>query len=89
MRPAMASIPSEGAVQNAPVIYRAARRCILPSSYMFLAVGAPLKNQSWKPYNAIGSMHVLYRRRFWMGNMPRDALPKSFIALRVERHLVV
>ena len=46
MRPAMASIPSEGVVRNTPVIHRAAQCCIFPSSYMFLAVGAPLKNQS-------------------------------------------
>jgi len=64
MSPAMASMPSEGKVQKAPVIQRAALRCIFLSSYMLLAVGAPLKNQSWNLYRAIGSMHVLYSKHF-------------------------
>ena len=64
MSPAMASMPSEGKVQKALVIQRAALRCIFLSSYMLLAVGAPLKNQSWNLYRAIGSMHVLYSKHF-------------------------
>jgi len=46
IRPAMASIPSEEAMWKAPVIQRAALCCIFFSSYMLLAVGAPLKNHS-------------------------------------------
>jgi len=64
MSPAMASMPSEGEVRKAPVIHRVARRCIFLSSYTLLPVGAPLKNQSWNPYSAIGSMHVLYSKCF-------------------------
>ena len=88
MRPAIASTPSEGDVRKAPMIHKAALRCILFSSVMFFVVGAPLKSQSWKPYEAIGTMHVLYRRRFCDGRSPLDELPSIFMALRVERHLV-
>ena len=88
MRPVIASIPSEGDVRKAPVIQRAAFRCILFNSLMFLMIGAPLKNQRLNPYNAMGKMHVLYRSRFCIGSMPREELPSIFMALRVERHLV-
>jgi len=46
MRPAMASIPSDGEVQKAPVIQRAVLRCIFFSSVMFFTMGAPLKNHN-------------------------------------------
>ena len=46
MRPAMASIPSDGEVQKAPVIQRAALRCIFFSSVMFFTMGVPLKNHN-------------------------------------------
>jgi len=46
MRPAMASMPSDGEVQKAPVIQRAALRCIFFSSVMFFKMGAPLKNHN-------------------------------------------
>jgi len=64
MRPAMASMPSDGEVQKAPVIQRAALHCIFFSSVMFLMIGAPLKNHSWNPYRAMGRMQVLYKSRF-------------------------
>jgi len=54
MRPAMASMPSDGEVWKAPVIQRAALRCIFFSSVMFLTMGAPLKNYSWNPYRTMG-----------------------------------
>jgi len=44
--PAMASMPSEGTVRKAPVIQRAALRCIFLSLYILWAMGAPLKNHS-------------------------------------------
>jgi len=46
MRPAIASMPSVGEVQKAPIIQRAALRCIFFSSVMFFTMGAPLKNHS-------------------------------------------
>jgi len=46
MRPAIASIPSDGEVQKAPVIQRAALLCIFFNSVIFLTMGVPLKNQS-------------------------------------------
>jgi len=46
IRPAMASIPSDGKVQKEPVIQRTALHCIFFSLVMFLMIGAPLKNQS-------------------------------------------
>jgi len=46
MRPAMASMPSDGEVWKAPVIQRAALRCIFFSSVMFFTMGAPLKNHN-------------------------------------------
>jgi len=64
MRPAMASMPSDGEVQKASVIQRAALRCIFFSSVMFLTIGAPLKNYSWNPYRAMGRMQVLYKSCF-------------------------
>ena len=64
IRPAMASMPSDREVRKAPVIQRAALRCIFFSSVMFLMIGAPLKNHSWNPYRAMGRMQVLYRSRF-------------------------
>jgi len=67
MRPAMASMPSEGDVQKAPVIQRAALHCIFLSLLMFLTIGVPLKNQRLNPYSAIGRMQVLYRSRFLDG----------------------
>jgi len=70
MRPAIASIPSEGAVQKAPVIQRAVFRYILFNSLIFLTIGAPLKNQRLNLYSAMGKMHILYRSRFCMGSMP-------------------
>jgi len=88
MRPAMASIPSEGDVWKAPVIQRAALLCIFFNSVMFLTIGAPLKNYSWNPYIAIGMMHVLYRRRFWIRRSPREEFPSIFMALRMDKHLV-
>jgi len=39
MRLAMASMPSDGEVQKAPIIQRAALRCIFFSSVMFLTIG--------------------------------------------------
>jgi len=44
MRPAMASMPSDGEVQKAPIIQRATLRCIFFSSVMFFTIGVPLKN---------------------------------------------
>ena len=64
MSPAMASMLSKGEVWKALVIQRAALHCIFLSLYMLLPVGAPLKNQSWNPYSAIGRMHILYSKRF-------------------------
>jgi len=46
MRPAIASMPSVGEVRKAPVIQRAALRCIFLSSVMFFTMGAPLKNHN-------------------------------------------
>jgi len=46
MRLAMASMPLDGEVWNAPVIQRAALRCIFFSSVMFFTMGAPLKNHN-------------------------------------------
>jgi len=88
MRPAIASTPSKGDVQKAPVIHKAALHCIFFNSVTFLTIGAPLKNHNWNPYKAIGTMHILYRRHFCVGRRPLDKLPSIFIALRVERHLV-
>ena len=88
MRPAIASILSEGDVRKVPVIQRAAFYCILFNSLMFLTIGAPLKNQRLNPYNAMGKMHILYRSCFCMGSMPREELPSIFMVLRIERYLV-
>ena len=88
MRPAIALILSEGDVRKVPVIQRAAFRCILFNSLMFLTIEAPLKNQRLNLYNAMGKMHVLYRSCFCMGSMLREELPSIFMVLRVERHLV-
>jgi len=44
MRPAMASMPSDGEVRKASVIQRAALRCIFFSLVMFFTMGVPLKN---------------------------------------------
>jgi len=88
MRPAIASILSEGDVRKAPVIQRAAFHCIFFSLLMFLMIGASLKNQRLNLYSVMGKMHVLYRSHFCMGNMPCEELPSIFMALRVERHLV-
>ena len=84
--PAIASIPSVGDVQKAPVIQRAALHCIFLSSLIFLTIGAPLKNQRLNLYIAIGRMQVLYRSRFCMGSKPCEKLPSIFMALRMERH---
>jgi len=64
MRPAIASMPSDGKVQKAPIIQRAALHCIFFSSVMFLMIGVPLKNHSWNPYRAMDRMQVLYKSRF-------------------------
>ena len=88
MRPAMASMPSDGEVWKAPVIQRAALYCIFFSLVMFLTIGALLKNHSWNPYRAMGRMQVLYKSCFWMGRRPLDELPSIFMVLRVERHFV-
>ena len=48
-RPVMALIPSERAVRKVPVIQMVVLYCIFLSSYMLLAIGALLKNHSWKP----------------------------------------
>jgi len=42
----MASMPLVRDVQKAPVIQRAALRCIFFNSDVFLTIGAPLKNHS-------------------------------------------
>ena len=55
----------------------------------FLTIGVPLKNQRLNPYIAIGRMQVLYSSHFCIGSKPCEELPSIFIALRVERHLVV
>ena len=47
--PAIASMPSVGDVWKAPVIHKAALRCIFFNSAIFFTVGAPLKNHSWNP----------------------------------------
>ena len=64
MRPAMASMPSDGEVRKAPVIQRATLCCIFFSSVMFLTIGALLKNHSWNPYRTMGRMQVLYKSHF-------------------------
>jgi len=46
MRPAMASMSSDGEVRKAPVIQRAALHCIFFSSVMFFTMGMPLKNHN-------------------------------------------
>jgi len=88
MRPTIALMPLDGEVWKAPIIQRAALRCIFFSSVMFLTIGAPLKNHSWNPYKMMGRMQVLYKSRFWMGRRPLEELPSIFMALRVERHFV-
>jgi len=88
MRPAMALMPSDGEVQKAPVIQRAALHCIFFSLVMFLTIGAPLKNHSWNPYRAMGRIQVLYKSRFWIGGRPLEELPSISMALRMERHFV-
>jgi len=88
MRPAMASMPSDGKVQKAPVIQRTALCCIFFSSVMFFTIGAPLKNHSWNPYRVMDRTQVLYKSHFWMGRRPLEELPSIFMALRVERHFV-
>ena len=89
MRPTMALMPSDRDVRKAPVIYKAAFCYIFFSSVMFLTIGVPLKNHNWNPYRTMGKTHILYRRYFWMGRRPHDELPSIFMALRVDRHLVV
>jgi len=64
MRPAIASMPSDGEVRKAPVIQRATLHCIFFSSVMFLMIGVPLKNHSLNPYRAMGRMQVLYKSHF-------------------------
>jgi len=85
---AIASIPSDGKVQKAPVIQRAALHCIFFSSVVFLMVGAPLKNHSWNLYRVMGRTQVLYRSCFWIGRRPYEEFLSIFMALRVERHFV-
>jgi len=46
IRSAIASMPSDGDMQKALVIQRAALHCILLSSDRFVNVGVPLKNQN-------------------------------------------
>jgi len=46
IRPAIASMPSDGEVQKAPVIQRAVLCCIFFSSVMFFTMGALLKNHN-------------------------------------------
>ena len=89
MRPAIASMPSEGDIQKALVIQRTALHCIFLSLLIFLTIRAPLKNQRLNLYNAMGKMQVLYKSRFCIGSMPQEELLSIFMALRVERHLVV
>jgi len=88
MRLAMALMPLDGDVQKAPVIQRATLCCIFFSSDMFFTIEVPLKNHSWNPYRAMGRMHVLYKRCFWMGRRPHKEFPSIFMVLRVERNLV-
>jgi len=56
MRPAIALMPSEGDVQKAPVIQRAALHCIFFSSLTFLTIRAPLKNHRLNPYITMDRM---------------------------------
>ena len=86
--PAMASIPSVGDIRNAPVIHNTALRCIFLSSFKLVTVGAPLKNHNWKPYNAIGKIHVLYSSLFCSGRIPLEELPSSLMALSIDMLLV-
>jgi len=88
MRPAIASMLSEGDVQKTPVIQKATLHCIFFSSLTFLTIRAPLKNHRLNLYIAMGRMQVLYRSHFCMGSKPREELSSIFMALRVERHLV-
>jgi len=85
----MALMPMNREVLNALVIQRMALLCILFNSLMLKAMDAPLKNYSWKPYIAIGMMHVRYKRCFWRGRRPFVKFSSIFMALSVERHLVV
>ena len=84
----MALMPTDKEVLNAPVIQRTALLCILFNFLILEAVGMPLKNYSWKPYIAIGIMHVQYRRHFWRERRPLVEFPSIFMALSIERHLV-
>ena len=88
MRPAIASIPSEGDIWKVPVIQKATLYCIFFSSLTFFIIEAPLKNHRLNSYIAMGRMQVLYRSCFCMGSKPCEELPSIFMALRVERHLV-
>ena len=69
MRPAIASMPLDEDVQKASVIHKAALHYILFNSIRFFTVGALLKNHSWNSYSAIGRMHILYSRCFWVSKM--------------------
>jgi len=88
MRPAIASMLSDGEVWKASMIQRAALCCIFFSSVMFFKIGAPLKNYSWNPYKAMSKMQVLYKSHFWMGRRPLEELSSIFMVLRVERHFM-
>jgi len=88
MRLAIASMSSNGDVQKAPVIHKAALHCIFFNSVRFFTIGAPLKNHSWNPYRAISMIHVLYKRCFWEGKRPLDELPSIFMVFNVDMHLV-
>jgi len=46
IRPAMASMPSDGEVQKVPIIQRTALRCIFFSLVVFFTIGVPLKNHN-------------------------------------------
>ena len=87
-RPARASTPLAGDVQNAPMIQHTALRCIEVRDLRVPAILAPLKNHSLWPYVAIGRTHALYRTRLLWGDNPRVELPNILMAVTVVRALV-
>jgi len=89
MRPAIASTLHDREVQKALVIQRVTFIYIFFNSLRGWYNGAPLKYQSWKLYNVIESIHVLYNSHLYTGERPLVEFLNIFMQLMIDNNLLV
>ena len=89
IRPAMASMPMDRKVWNAPRIQRAALLYICLKTLNRYNSKVLLQYYKRKLYSTMERTYILYKRHFWVEMRPLDKFPSIFILLTVDIALFV